>query len=344
MKISICIPQYNRIHFLLQALAIIEEQTYSNIEVVVSDDCSSDDTPEEIGRLKSIYKYPIVYHRNSRNLGYDANYRQSVALATGEYCIVIGNDDSIFGKDSIHNLVEFIKENQYPEIGFANFVEAKNTGVTIHRARTTEVLGSGPDVAMNYYSCFSFVGGLIYKKSAFDQYNTSKHDGSIYAQVYLGCLMIASGCRLFSIKEPIVIKDLEVKEEERKSYKDVIARKWKDYKMEQGGLPSVINVLIDAFRDARVLTPAIIFKIFRRIYGVTYPHWILDYKSNGAFPAAMGLVHGLWPGKLDNFRLLSFFNRAKIRIIYFFVSVTALLTPVFVYQAIRTRLYDWMKK
>ena len=344
MKISICIPQYNRIQFLMQALAIIEEQTYSDIELVVSDDCSSDETPEKIRDLQSRYKYPIIYHRNERNLGYDANYRQSVALATGDYCIVIGNDDSIFGKESIENLVEFLKQNEFPEIGFANFVEAKNTSFVIERASITAVLGSGPQVAMNYYSCFSFVGGLIYKKSEFDKYNTSKHDGSIYAQVYLGCLMIASGCRLFSIKEPIVIKDLEVEEKERKSYKDVIARKWKDYKVEQGGLPSVINVLIDAFRDARVLTQSIIFRIFRRIYGVTYPHWILDYKSNGAFPAAMGLVQGLRPGKLDNYKLLSFFNRIRIQFIYCFVSVAALLTPVFLYEALRTRLYSWMKK
>ena len=110
----------------MQALAIIEEQTYSDIELVVSDDCSSDETPEKIRDLRSRYKYPIIYHRNERNLGYDANYRQSVALATGDYCIVIGNDDSIFGKESIENLVEFLKQNEFPEIGFANFIKTKN--------------------------------------------------------------------------------------------------------------------------------------------------------------------------------------------------------------------------
>lgn len=40
MKISICIPQYNRIAFLLKNLEYIAKQTYSNIEVVISDDCS----------------------------------------------------------------------------------------------------------------------------------------------------------------------------------------------------------------------------------------------------------------------------------------------------------------
>src|SRR5206468_12579084 len=102
----------------------------------------------------------------------------------------------------------------------------------------------------------------IYKKSAFTRFNTSKHDGSIFAQLYLGCLMIANGCRLFSIEKPLVVKDLKGDESLRKSYRDVIVRDWKQYRKVDGGIPSVINVLISGFRDAGVLTQKIIYKIF----------------------------------------------------------------------------------
>ena len=51
MKISICIPQYNRINYLLRSLSIIEQQTYEEIEIVISDDFSSDDTEEKIKSL-----------------------------------------------------------------------------------------------------------------------------------------------------------------------------------------------------------------------------------------------------------------------------------------------------
>src|SRR5437763_13060965 len=97
MKISICIPKYNRIDYLLKSLDIIQSQIYSNIEVVISDACSTDSTERDIKALIPSYKFPIVYHRNSVNLGYDANYRKSIELATGDYVIVIGNDDSIYG-------------------------------------------------------------------------------------------------------------------------------------------------------------------------------------------------------------------------------------------------------
>src|SRR5207302_9013210 len=111
----------------------------------------------------------------------------------------------IYGNDSMQFLADFLEKNNFPEIGFSNFVEDVNRDQVVSRANASEVLGTGFEVALRNYSCFSFVGGLIYKKSAFTQFNTSKHDGSIFAQLYLGCLMIANGCRLFSIEKPLVL-------------------------------------------------------------------------------------------------------------------------------------------
>ena len=44
MLISICIPHYNRAEYLIKVLDTIKDQTYKNIEVVISDDCSKDDS------------------------------------------------------------------------------------------------------------------------------------------------------------------------------------------------------------------------------------------------------------------------------------------------------------
>src|ERR1700692_1298022 len=118
MKISVCIPQYNRIAYLLRSLKQIEDQHYQNIEVVVSDDGSTDNTAEAIRDLQKNYKYPLVFHENEKNLGYDRNYRKSIELASGDYCIVIGNDDSLYQPQAIEILVDFIKRNDYPELGF----------------------------------------------------------------------------------------------------------------------------------------------------------------------------------------------------------------------------------
>lgn len=344
MKISICVPQYNRINYLLKSLKIIEEQTYNNIEIVISDDGSTDETESEIKKLIPIYKYPILFSKNPINKGYDYNYRKCIELATGSYAIVIGNDDSIHTPEAVQYLVDFLAQNNLPDVGFCNCVEERTNYTLVKRAHITGIMGTGTQIALKYYSTFSFVGGLIYKKSTFDKFNTDKYDGSIYSQMYLGCYMVASGCTLFSIEKPLVIKDLLVDNIFRNSYRDRIAKNWSDYKTVNGGLPSVINVLISSFRDAQVLTQDIIYKIHRRIYSVTYLFWIQDYKSNDALPEAVGLIQGMFPSKYENFNLLSITNKIKIFLIYFIGSVISLMTPNFVFQKMQNKLYQRLKK
>lgn len=343
MRLSICIPQYNRIGFLLRNLSIIEKQNFTDLEVVVSDDCSSDETEAKIKELAPNYKHRLIYHRFEQNQGYDRNFRKCIELASGEYVIVIGNDDSINPAYDLKTLEDFLLNNNLPDLGFTNFIE-EETGKMIDRAKTTDLLGSGYETAMKYYSCFSFVGGLIYKKRFFEKFNSSKHDGSIYAQIYLGCLMTCSGGKLFSIKEPVVIKDIVLDEVKRDTYRDFIAKSWKDYKPGNGGLLSVINVLIDALRDAEVLNQARIYRVFKRIYSITFPFWILDYKSNKALPAAVGLLHGMKPTNSTNYKLLNSFNAFRIWVVYLGVGITALLMPVFLFRKLKTWLYSIVKK
>lgn len=344
MRISLCIPQYNRIAFLLKSLSIIEKQQYRDIEIVISDDCSTDDTEAKIRSLIPVYKFPIVYHRNLTNEGYDRNFRKSIELASGEYVVVLGNDDTLNPGFDIANLVNFIIDNNYPEIGFSNFLEESSGNTFVQRAKRTAVLGTEYLVAMKYYSCFSFVGGLIFQKKAFAKYNSDKHDGSIYAQIYLGCLMIASGCRVFSLNEPYIIKDIVLSEVERNSYKDGLPRKWKDYKILDGGLPSVINVLLDAFNEANILSQPLSYSIFKRIYTRTYPFWIIDYRSNQALPAAVGLVQGLNPSRNVNLVKLNYFNKIRVWGYYIFYSAAGLLMPVTIFYRMKNWLYNKLKE
>lgn len=344
MKVSLSIPQYNRIEYLLKSLAVIEDQTYENIEVVISDDCSTDDTEKEIKSLISVYKYPIVYKRNEYNLGYDRNYRQSIELASGDYCFILGNDDTLSEKEAITELVSFLEANDRPDIGVCNFHEQNNPGEVYKRANTTGVMGYGYETAMKYYSCFSFVAGVIYKREVFLKYNTAVYDGSIYAQMYLGCLIISKGGIFFLIEKSLVLKDILIDGRRPNNYRQTLARNWKDYKVVDGGLPSVMNVLISAFRDAGVLTQDIIYRIYRKIYLTTYPHWLLDYREQRAFPEAVGLSRGVKPWNGKNFKLLSVWNRMRINLIYYMSTVAGLFLPVFVFRMVRVRLYHFIKQ
>ena len=344
MKFSICIPQYNRIEYLVKSLSIIEQQSYENLEIVISDDCSTDNT---VGIIKDIavrYKFTIVFSSNETNKGYDYNLRKCIEMSSGEYVMVLGNDDTLNGTDSIAFLVDFLRQNHYPDLGFCNMIEERTGNTLMKRASKSGVIGTGPDIALHYYSSFIFVGGLIFKKSTFLEFNTSKFDGSVFVQLYLAVSMMARDKTLFSIYKPLVIKDILIDGKFRNSYRDRISKKWKDFKIVDGGLPSVIHVIISALRNNQQLTQKRLFFIFKRIYSYTYPHWILDYKSNNALPESVGLIVGLYPRRNINFKQLNLTNKIRLLSIFYSRTLMALIIPVFIFNKFKHKIYAFLKK
>lgn len=96
MRLSICIPTYNRGPFIGELLDSILTQTGHDcdIEVVVSDNASTDDTQAIIQTYQK--RLPgIVYHRAKQNMGADRNFLKVVELATGDYCWLMGSDDKL---------------------------------------------------------------------------------------------------------------------------------------------------------------------------------------------------------------------------------------------------------
>lgn len=345
MKISICIPQYNRIAFLKIALAEIEQQDYKDIEICIADDASTDNTQKEIEELKTIYKFPINYHRFETNQGYDRNLRKSMELASGNYCFVLGNDDSLSDNGAIIRLATFLETNNYPDVGFCNSSDYVNTHDVQIRAKTTQVIGSGANVALKYYSSFSFVAGLIFKKQAFDQYNTDAYDKSIYVQIYLATAIIANGGKLFTFAEPLVRKDIRVNDQIANSYRDTLPRKWKEFKVLDAGLPSYSRVAFEGVVQLNTHKKyQIAYQILKRIYLFTYPFWLIDYRQNKAFVASTGLAKGLPPPKFAFYKTLRFADKLKIHTIYLLGSIAGLLMPVWMFNRLKTYFYSIAKK
>jgi len=256
MKISICIPQFNRIYCLIKCLDCLQDQCYSDFEVVISDDCSRDDTTSVIHQYMKTSKYPITYFKFDENQGYDRNLRKSLELANGKYCLVLGNDDTLTHNEVLNQLRNFLIANDYPDIGFCNYQENSDPTKVVQRALETKILGFGPDVAISKFSCFSFVAGIIIKKSTFDQFNTSQFDKSIYAQIALALNMVCNGAVMFSIKESWVRKDITIENGGKSnSYLDFINQSYFKIKAADGGLKSVIHVLYQVLDQNQMLTP-----------------------------------------------------------------------------------------
>ena len=91
--VSIIIPNYNHFRFLQQRIESVINQTYENFEVILLDDCSTDDSVEILEKYNA---HPKVSHLvvNKKNSGSPfAQWEKGIALAKGEYIWVAESDD-----------------------------------------------------------------------------------------------------------------------------------------------------------------------------------------------------------------------------------------------------------
>ncbi len=105
--VTIAIPTYNRAdRFLRQAIEAALRQTYPNIEVVISDNCSADDTEAVV---RSYDDCRIRYFRQERNIGANNNFNFCLEQARGDYFLLFLDDDQI-DADLVETCMDAIKD------------------------------------------------------------------------------------------------------------------------------------------------------------------------------------------------------------------------------------------
>lgn len=105
--VSVIIPTYNRKATILRSVNSVLEQTYSDIEVIVVDDCSTDDTEDVI---KSIKNNKLKYIRCSQNGGVAAARNIGLENAQGEY-IAFNDSDDIWRANKLEMQMKELEKN-----------------------------------------------------------------------------------------------------------------------------------------------------------------------------------------------------------------------------------------
>lgn len=93
MKFSICVPAFNASRTIEKLMESVFKQTYSDWELIIVDDNSSDNTVE-LARKYSDTR--IHLFQNPRNLGLNANWNHTIAKANGEWVMLLGHDDFLY--------------------------------------------------------------------------------------------------------------------------------------------------------------------------------------------------------------------------------------------------------
>ena len=211
---SICIPAYNRACHLAPLLDSILSQDYSNFEIVICEDRSRerDEIAAIAHKYMRIYPAKIHYYENEQNLGYDANIRNLVEKAAGEYCFFMGNDD-IMCPNALSITAEVI--GRHKDVGFVLRSYAWFDDVPEHLAAEVRyfneerVFSPGAEAISICFRRSGVISGYIVHRDAAHAAATSRFDGSLYYQMHLTASVLATRCAVFTPSVLVLCRNSE---------------------------------------------------------------------------------------------------------------------------------------
>ncbi|MEA4855622.1 MAG: glycosyltransferase [Solidesulfovibrio sp.] len=155
INLSFCIPTYNRGQRVREAVESILASERQDIEVVVSDNCSTDDT---ISLLSTITDPRLKVFSNSRNYGAVRNLHMAMAHGRGQFVYLHSDEDTI-ATEELPNFIGFL--NEHPEIG-AGIASVMGA----HRFPATKVFDKGKASLLRAAVGITYLGGFFFKRSA----------------------------------------------------------------------------------------------------------------------------------------------------------------------------------
>jgi glycosyltransferase involved in cell wall biosynthesis len=162
--VSIGMPVFNGTQFLGEALESLLNQTNSNIELIISDNASTDTTPEICAHYASLDRR-IRYSRLSENIGGLPNHNRVFSLATGKYFMWASHDD-LFLPSYIDKCVECLEKDTSAVLAYTKTSIIDDAG-RVQRLMVESHLAGSPCAAERFseftdlYSILEAFYGLI---------------------------------------------------------------------------------------------------------------------------------------------------------------------------------------
>jgi hypothetical protein len=342
---SICIPQYNRTDFLIAACESFASQKFTDFEVCISDDCSTDGKEGALINHLQRLNLCFVYSRMEFNVRYDANLRNAITLSKGKYLLLMGNDDALSDSDALQAIHDELIRFEPVAVAITNYREY-TSGKIYRRMRATGVLGRGPRVAVSNFRNYSFLSGVILRADAARKCATQALDGSEMYQMFLGTRLVAAGGRLLAIDRVCIDKDIMVPGQVVSSYRTqprLLPCPILERPLPMGRLLEVVAAGLGphhegAHRQANLLRAA------RQLYRFTYPFWIIEYRRVQSWRYALGVFLAVRPTRITTGLSLSWCANSRLWVSYMTSGLAALSIPIGAFDALRPHLYSLAKR
>ena len=169
-KISVIFPIYNVEKYLKKSIESVRNQTYENLEIILVDDGSTDNSGKICDKIaKSDERVKVIHKQNgglatARNTGYQES--------TGTYLMYIDSDD-IVKKDVVKNCVEAI-EKEDSDVVIFGYEKVDETGNIIETCKWKKATYTNEQMLEKLYNSilemsFGYAWNKLYRKSIIDE-------------------------------------------------------------------------------------------------------------------------------------------------------------------------------
>lgn len=202
--VSMVIISYNSERFIREAVRSAFSQTYSPLEIVLSDDCSTDNTFEVIKEEVASYHGPhkVVLNRNNKNLGLAGNLNRAFELSSGQFIVDQAGDD-ISIPERVEKLVRRWKETETPVDLVCSYFEEVDVN-SIPTGYIKKEVSFVPDTSKNVleWRCGATGACASYSRKLFEKYGPLNTRVLSEDWVYSFRAWIESGIAV--VEEPLV--------------------------------------------------------------------------------------------------------------------------------------------
>ncbi len=107
--VSIIMPSYNTAEYIKESIQSVINQSYTNWELIIVDDCSTDNTDDIVN---SIDDERIIYLKNEKNSGAAVSRNKALRMAKGKWIAFLDSDD-LWYSQKLEKQIKFMEENNY---------------------------------------------------------------------------------------------------------------------------------------------------------------------------------------------------------------------------------------
>jgi alpha-1,3-rhamnosyltransferase len=128
--VTVIISVFNQELYVEGLIESIVNQTYGyeNIQLIVFEDCSTDNTLKLLERLSNLYEYAFIANNENKGFGYNIN--KGLEMALGKY-ICIAESDDVWLMDKLDQQVDYMEKNRRAAVCSGNSIEMDTEGIVL---------------------------------------------------------------------------------------------------------------------------------------------------------------------------------------------------------------------